>query len=158
MPHVLSVPVRAAVGALACLLVAFPAARGQTLDVSYGWWWHDATARLYALTYHTPLIGPLHLGLSGVHVNDSRSAADRTSTGGELSLLLGRSQRGLYGVGAAGLAVRHTDGNVDAAWSAGVGYTLRLLSFLALGVGVALLVGVIDVDQHEGHVVRRVVA
>lgn len=134
MPHSVLHSVRVAVGALLSILLAVPAARGQSLDASYGWWWHDATARLYALTYHTSLIGPLSLGLGGLHVDDSRSVIDRTSTGGELSLLLGRSQRGLYGVGAAGLSIRHSDGNLDAAWSAGAGYTLRVLSFLAFGV------------------------
>lgn len=126
--------VRAALAALAFVLAAAPAARGQSLDASYGWWWHDASARLYALTYHMSVIGPLSLGVGGVHMDDSRSAVDRTSTGGELAILLGRSQRGLYGLGAAGFGIRHTDGNLDAAWSAGIGYTLRLLSFLGLGI------------------------
>ncbi len=137
MPRSLRISVRAAAtGALLTLLSAPPVVRGQSLDAAYGWWWHDASARLYTLTYHTPVIGPLSLGLAGVHVDDSRAIVDRTSTGGELSVLLGRSQRGLYGIGAAGLGVRHSDGNVDAAWSAGIGYTLRFLSFLALGIEV----------------------
>lgn len=134
MTRFVPVSVGALLGALWCsVAIPIPVA-GQSFDFSYGYWWHDATAHLFALTYHTPVIGPLSLGLGGYHLDDNGSAIDRTATGAELSVLLGRSHRGLYGVGSVSAGVRHSDGNVDAAWSAGLGYTLRLFSFLALGI------------------------
>ncbi len=125
---------RVLLGALLCSLAVTKPAAGQSFDFGYGQWWHDATAHVFTLTYHTPVIGPLSLGLGGFHLDDTGSAIDRTNTGAEFSVLLGRSQRGLYGLGAVGAGVRHSDGNVDAAWSVGLGYTLRLFSFLAFGI------------------------
>lgn len=108
--------------------------QGTGLDFSFGLWWHDATAHLYTATYRGPIFGPVQYGLGAFHLDDSRSPLDRTTTGGELSLGIGARRRGLYAVGSASLGIRHSDGNADAAWSVGGGYTLRLFSFLALGI------------------------
>jgi cell wall-associated NlpC family hydrolase len=121
-------------GALAVCRPAPAAGQGTGFDFSYGLWWQDATAYLYTLTYRGGIFGPVQYGLGLYHLDDSRYAFDRTNTGGEVSLGLGARRRGLYAVGSASLGVRHSDGNVDAAWSVGGGYTLRLLSFLALGI------------------------
>jgi cell wall-associated NlpC family hydrolase len=127
----------AAVALLAAFALCRPApaaGQGTGFDLSAGIWWQDATAYLYSLTYRGGIFGPLQYGLGVYHLDDSRYALDRTNTGGELSLGIGGRRRGLYAVGSASLGVRHSDGNVDAAWSVGGGYTLRLLSFVALGI------------------------
>ncbi|MGD8727389.1 MAG: C40 family peptidase [Gemmatimonadales bacterium] len=128
-----------ALGALLGALTLCPAsaeAQGG-FGVSYGWWVLDDPAYIATGTYQGRLFGPIDFGLGVFHLNDRRSAVDRTQTGGELSLGFGRVGSGLYGFGAAALGVRHEDGNADAAWTLGVGYQLRPFSFLALGVDAA---------------------
>jgi hypothetical protein len=105
------------------------------VDVAYGWWWHDTLSTTFTAAYQNRLLGPFGYGLGVFHLDDSRSLPDRTMTGGELSLMLGGGG-GLYGVGSVALGIRHTDGNLDAIWSAGAGYRLSLFSALSLGADV----------------------
>lgn len=119
------------------------AAQGGRLDVAYGWWWHDNVSTTFTAAYQNRLFGPFGYGLGMLHLDDSRSLPDRTMTGGEVSLLLGGG-RGLYGIGSVALGVRHSDGNLDALWSLGAGYRLRLFSLLSLGADVRYRVQ----DQH----------
>lgn len=110
-------------------------AQGGRVDVSYGWWWNENLSTTFTVAYQNRLLGPVGFGLGMFHLDDSRSLPERTMTGGELSLLLGGG-RGLYGIGSVALGVRHGDGNLDAVWSAGAGYRLRLFSVLSLGADV----------------------
>lgn len=126
--------VAALLGALSLAAPTRASGQGVGFDVAFGVWWHDATAYLYTATYRGPIFGPVQFGFGGYHLDDSDSPLDRTTTGGELSLGAGARRRGLYAVGSASLGVRHSDGNTDAAWSLGGGYTLRLFPFLALGI------------------------
>ena len=103
-------------------------------DLAIGRWWGDSVSTAYAAAYHDRLVGPLDFGIGVTHLDDTRSPLDRTATGGELTVGLGRSGRGPYAVGAAGLAARHRDGNLDAHWSAGLGFAFPVLSFASLGV------------------------
>ncbi len=125
----------ALLGALALPAATPLAAQGGRLDVAYGWWWHDATSTMFTASYQHPLVGPFGYGLGIFHLNDSQSQADRTMTGGEVSLMLGGA-RGVYGVGSVALGIRHVDSNFDALWSLGAGYRLRLFSVLSLGADV----------------------
>jgi hypothetical protein len=97
-------------------------------------WWADSLASTYSAAYHDRLFGPLDFGLGVALLDDKRSPLDRTATGVELSLGLGRSGRGPYAVGSTGVAMRHDGGGVDAQWSTGLGWAFPLLSFLSLGV------------------------
>ena len=109
-------------------------AQGRSIDFTYGRWWRDDPAVSYTVALRRPLLGPFDLGLGVSHLDDSRSTIDRTQTGADVSIGLGRSGTGLYLVASTGLAMRHDDGNLDANWSAGGGYGLRLLSFLTLAI------------------------
>ena len=109
-------------------------AQGQGLDFSYGRWWRDGNAaETYTLTFRRPLFGPFSYGIGVTHLNDQRAITDRTQSGGEFSIAVGNDGKGLYGLGSGGLAMRHTDGSVDASWATGAGYALRPLSFLSIG-------------------------
>ena len=124
----------ALVGVLALCPAPVLEAQGG-LAVTYGRWWHDSSSSTtLTAAYYAKLLGPFDFGLGMYHLDDSRSALDRTQTGGELSLAMGRRGGGLYLVGSLGMGVRHENGNVDALWSAGAGYGLRLLGFVQLGV------------------------
>lgn len=125
----------ALLGALALPGASPLAAQGGRVDVAYGWWWHDTLSTTFTAAYQHRLLGPFGYGLGVFHLDDSRSLPDRTMTGGELSLMLGGGG-GLYGVGSVALGIRHGDGNLDAVWSAGAGYRLRLFSVLSLGADV----------------------
>ena len=109
---------------------------GQTLGLSAsaGIWRHDTLAVITSAGYVSPLWSPLDYGIALTHVNDHRSLFDRTQTGGEFSLGLGRDGSGFYVLGAAGLAMRHEDGNIDASWSAGGGVSARPLPFVSVGI------------------------
>ncbi len=109
-------------------------AQARSIDFTYGRWWRDDPAVTYTVALRRPLLGPFDLGLGVSHLDDSRSTIDRTQTGADVSIGLGRSGTGLYLVASTGLAMRHDDGNLDANWSAGGGYGLRLLSFLTLAI------------------------
>jgi cell wall-associated NlpC family hydrolase len=124
---------------VSCLLAAFlpfgtgVAAQTRGLDFSYGRWWRNETVgETYALTYYRPWVGPFDVGIAAIHLDDRASPLDRTQTGGQISLAIGREGGGLYAVGAGGLAMRHEGGSVDGVWSAGLGYALRPLSILTL--------------------------
>ncbi len=124
----------------ACLLLGASdlGAQGSGFDVAYGrWWLDDEPAETFAATYFHRLFGPFDYGLGLFHVDDRRSAVDRTQTGGELALGLWRDGKGPYLFGAGGLGMRHRDGNVDANWRAGAGFALRPFSFLSLSVEAA---------------------
>ena len=104
----------------------------------YGAWWDgDEPAVSYALTYHHRFLGPLDYGLGAFSLDDGRSADDRSQTGAAVSLAVNRTGLGPYMVGHWGVGFRHSDGNPDAYWSLGAGYSIRLLRFLALGVEAA---------------------
>ncbi len=109
-------------------------AQGSGFEASYGRWWPDSTAILYAVGYHHRLLGPFDWGVALAHVDDSRWLPDRTQTGGELTLGVGRRGRGLYATSKAGLAMRHQDGALVASWSAGLGLAVPVLPFLSLGL------------------------
>lgn len=111
-------------------------AQGRGLDVTYGRWWHGGggAAESISAAYYRPFLGPLDYGIGFTHLDDSRSVDDRTLTGGELSLALSRDGAGVYGVTTVGLGMRHSDGSVDAAWSAGAGYAMQPLPFVSVGV------------------------
>lgn len=123
---------RCAAAGATVLLLSAPPAFAQRADLQYGRWWPGgAPVNLFALTYQTRPLGPFRAGLGIFHADDSRSLNDRTNSGGVVSLYVGGT-RGLYGVGSFGIGVLHTTGNADAHWSAGLGYTLSLFSFLAV--------------------------
>lgn len=125
-------------GAQAGLLLSFlPAtlvAQGRGLEFGYGRWWHGEPATTFSLAWHRPFLGPIDYTLGLVHLDDSRALDDRTATGGEVTVGLGRDGSGPYLVAGSALTMRHRDRNVDAAWSAGGGYALRVLPFLSLGI------------------------
>jgi hypothetical protein len=110
--------------------------RGQTraLDFTYGAWQPDTLAIVWSLGYAAPLPGPFDYGVALTHVEDSWSPFNRTLTGGEVSLGLGRDGSGVYAVASAGLGLRHGDGSLDVLWSAGAGAAVRPLPFLSLGI------------------------
>lgn len=128
--------------ALRLLLAVFTAAssplplgaQGSGFEASYGRWWPDSAAILYAVGYHHRLLGPFDWGIGLAHVDDSRWLPDRTQTGAEFTLGVGRRGRGLYATSKVGLAMRHQDGALAASWSAGLGLAVRVLPFLSLGL------------------------
>lgn len=122
------------VAALAALIPCQARAQRSGFDASYGRWWQDSSAVLYSVGYHRSLVGPFDWGLSLAHVDDSRSFADRTQTGADFSLGIGRNDGRAYAVGTVGLAMRHSDGDLDASWSAGVGWAVPIFAFLSLGL------------------------
>lgn len=124
----------ALLGALTFVGTRSLAGQGGGFGVSVARWWIDEPATLYSVGYRHGLLGPFGYGLGLYHVDDRRSPLDRTQTGGDLSIGVGRGGAGLYGYAGTSLGMRHEDGNLDAAWSAGAGYQLRLLGFLSLGL------------------------
>ncbi|MBI4499753.1 MAG: C40 family peptidase [Gemmatimonadetes bacterium] len=109
-------------------------AQGRALEASYGAWRSDTLAVIWGIGLRSPLPGPLDYGLAFVHLDDRRSPLNRTQSGGEFSLGTDRARTGPYAVAAVGVAMKHDDGNFDAFWSAGGGFTLRVFPFLALGI------------------------
>jgi cell wall-associated NlpC family hydrolase len=103
-------------------------------EASVGYWWTDSGAVLYSVGLHRPLLGPFDWGIGVAHLEDANRLTDHTQTGGDLSLGIHRTGRGPYAVGTGGLAMRHQDGNLDASWSAGLGWAIPVFSFLAVGV------------------------
>ena len=118
------------------LLAAVPPvyAQRQGIDVTYGRWWHDSVAVALTAAYYRHLFGPFDYGLGVTHLRELAGAGEERSSGGELALGLFRDGSGPYLVAGAGLAMRHSDGNFDAQWSAGGGYAVRLAGFLSLGI------------------------
>jgi hypothetical protein len=125
---------RFSIAALAALAPIPLLAQQSGFDATYGGWWPDSSAILYSVGYHSPLLRPLDWGIAVVHVEDTRLVADRTQTGADVSLGLHRTGRGLYATASAGLGMRHADGNLDASWSAGVGWAVPVLSLLSVGL------------------------
>jgi len=120
------------------LLATMPcrlAGQGPRFEAAYGPWFPrgDSIAQVFHAGLVQP-IGPFGIGFSVVHVADDGSAAGRTLTGGEVTLLIGHGDRGLYAITGAGIGFRHADANADAFWTAGAGYALRLFSSLAVGI------------------------
>ncbi|MBI4419213.1 MAG: C40 family peptidase [Gemmatimonadetes bacterium] len=109
-------------------------AQARGLDVTYGTWRHDTLATVWTTGYFAPLLGPLDYGLALSHLDDRRSPSNRTQTGADVSVGIGRDGKGLYVVSHAGLGLRHDDGSLDAQWSAGAGAAARLLPFLSIGI------------------------
>lgn len=111
-------------------------AQSQAVDVSYGRWWYQGTgtASSFSATWRRDLFGAVNYGLGVLHLDDRNLLSDRTLTGGEVSLRVGGFTQGPYAVGSVGMGMRHTDGNLDALWSAGAGYAVRPLAFLRLGL------------------------
>ncbi len=123
-----------AIAALAAALTAPLAAQQRGVEASVGRWWPDSGAILYAVGFHHSLLDPFDWGVGLAHLEDANVLNDHTQTGADFSLGLHRNGRGLYAVGTAGLAMRHTDGSLDASWSAGLGWAVPVFSFLSLGV------------------------
>lgn len=121
---------------LTALLLAAPAAvsaQYSGFDLSYGYWWHRTGAVSMTAHYHSRLLGALDYGLGLVHLRSSSEAVSLRQTGAEVALTWGRRRSGPYLVGAAGLLLGHSDGELSALWSAGAGWTVSPLPFLALG-------------------------
>ena len=125
---------------LAAVLIAWLAgavsARAQTptFDAAFGAWKTDSISTFWSVGLRRPLVSPLDYTLSISHVDDRRSVFDRTQTGAEMSLGLWRDGSGPYGFAGVGLGMRHYDGNLDASWSIGAGWALRVLSFLSVAL------------------------
>jgi hypothetical protein len=109
-------------------------AQARGADFTYGRWWHDDPAITATLAYRRPLVGVVDMGMGVTHVNDRRSTTDRTQTGAEFSLGVGRGGEGLYALATTGLGMRHRGRQVDAHWSVGTGYALRLVSGLTIAL------------------------
>lgn len=120
---------------LAGAATALPAQRTR-FEAAYGPWLpaDDSIAQVFAVGVTQPISGFLGLGLGLVHLADASSVAQRTLTGGELTLRIGGQERGLYAIAGSGIGFRHDDGNPDAFWSLGAGFGLRLFSSVVLGV------------------------
>lgn len=137
MPH--HPPIRFFVGCatLGLVLPAVAGAQVRGLEFTYGRWWHGAPATVYAAGLVQPLAGPLGYGISFTHLDDFRARPDnRSASGAELALTLGRDGAGLYLVGAAGAAVVHNTSAFDGWWSAGGGWALGFFDALSAGVDV----------------------
>ncbi|MDH3498264.1 MAG: C40 family peptidase [Gemmatimonadota bacterium] len=124
---------------LACiLLLAAPPvwAQGPSFEAAYGWWFPsgDSAAVAFHAGIHQRLWGPVGYGLSFVHLADRRSLADRTLSGGELSLRVGNTRSGAYALASTGLGLRHRGGGTDAFWTIGGGLAGRLFSLVTLGI------------------------
>jgi len=112
--------------------------QGTQFEAGYGVWLPsgDSTARVFHAGILQPFGSLFGFGLDFVHVADGRSTAERTLSGGEISLRLGNVVTGPYVVAGAGMGLRHRDGNPDAFWSVGGGLGLRLFSLVSLGAEV----------------------
>jgi cell wall-associated NlpC family hydrolase len=106
------------------------------IELTYEQWWHSTSGSVYGVAYHDRLLGPFSWSLGGYHLDDHRSPLDRTQTGAAATLALGRDGSGLYALAGAALGVRHADGNFDASWEVGTGWSVRFLSVFALALQV----------------------
>lgn len=128
-------PILAVAAAVLAPMLRDLRAQSRGLEVGYGRWWHGGSSAIaYMAAIYRPLLGPVDYGLGLSHLDDSGSPLDRTRTGVDLSLAVGRQRPGLYGVISGGLGLQHQGGDLDAAWSAGAGYAIRPLGFLTLGL------------------------
>lgn len=120
-----------------CLALSWPfpaRAQARGLDASLGIWAPDTIATVWSVGYIAPLFDPIGFGISFSHVNDGRSAFQRTLSGGELTLSVGRDGAGPYLIGGAGVGVRHDGAGFDVYWSGGAGLAARPVSFLSVGL------------------------
>ena len=116
-------------------LVAAPASAQPGFEAQYGRWWHDTHATTFLAGLYGPLLGPVSWSLGVSHLDDHLSLTDdRTQTGAVIGLGLFRDGRGVYAAGSAGLALRHGSSDVDAQWSAGLGYALTLFGGPAIAL------------------------
>ena len=108
-------------------------AQSSGIDFSYGRWWREGgSSETYSASLYRPWFGPFTYGLGLTVLNDRGNLDDRSHTGGEVTVSIGRG-RGIYAIGAAGLGMRHQGGSLDAVWSTGGGYAWQPLSFVSLG-------------------------
>lgn len=123
-------------GAVALLGPASAHAQAGGVDLAYGRWWHDgASATVYAAGLQRRLLGPVGWGLAFTHLDDHRAAPlDRSATGGELALTIGRNGRGPYALGSAGAAVVHEGNDLDGWWTVGGGWAWRFFNAISVGV------------------------
>ena len=106
-----------------------------SFEMTYGLWWtDDSTTATFSAAYSRPLFGPLSYSIGFTHVQDNRSLADHTFSGGEFGVAFGRDGAGPYALATIGVGVQHLTGALDAAWSAGAGYGFRPLTFLSVGL------------------------
>lgn len=112
-------------------------AQAPAVDVTYGTWMADSPALLWSAGYRRAFMGPIDYSISLTHLDDHRSSFNRTQTGAEISVGLWRDGSGPYGVVGTGLGMKHYDGNIDASWSAGAGWALRVLPFVSIGLEMA---------------------
>lgn len=136
LPSSGSKPRSATLSAVAGLAIASSglAQTADGFDFSYGRWLVESTAVNYAVGYYRQLFGPLDWAIALHHLDDSRSLDPRSLTGLEVSFGVHRAHGGLYATASGGLGVRQEDHNLDGHWSAGLGYGVRLLPFLTVGI------------------------
>jgi hypothetical protein len=123
--------------ALVALSVSAQAAQAQfgTLEASYGGWKPDSVPLVtWTVGVRRPLVGSLNYTLALSHVGDRATPQDRTHTGAELVVGWGRDGSGVYAVAGVGAGMKHDDGNLDAWWATGIGWAVRVLPFVSLGV------------------------
>jgi len=108
-------------------------AQTRSLDFIYGAWYHDTVATMWSAGYVAPLLGPLSYGIALAHVDDHQSLLNRTQTGADFSVGLGRNGSGPFLAVGTGLGIRHDDGSLAAHWSVGAGAAARLMPFLSVG-------------------------
>lgn len=123
-------------GALSVLWPAAAGAQSGGVDFTYGRWWHaDASATTYSAGLQRRLLGPIGWGLAFTHLDDHRAGlTDRTATGGELALTVGRDGSGLYALGGVGAAVVHDGNALDGWWTVGGGWSYRFFNAVSLGL------------------------
>ncbi len=119
--------------ALIAVAIAPLSAQNSGFDFTYGRWWHDSASVAYSMSYFTDLIGPVSYSIGLTHSQLTQGERTR-QTGGELTLGMWRDGAGLYLAGGAGLDMGHTDGRVNAQWSAGAGYAVRPVRFLSFAL------------------------
>ncbi len=109
-------------------------AQNTGVDFGFGLWFADSVSTVYSVSLRRQLLGPFDYGLGVTHLQGPSGTEDQRLTGGELSVGLFRNGNGPYLVGAAGLGMRHSNGEFDAQWSTGAGYEVRVLDWLSLGL------------------------
>jgi len=116
------------------VLAAAPVAlEAQGAGVEVGRYFQGADWTIFRVGIERPLLGPLAIGLYGTHLRAASDTGERLwGAGADLSLFRERRQ-GPYVVGGlgGGFATQSAH-DFWGSWSAGVGYQLVPLSFLAL--------------------------
>ena len=123
------------VGALELSVCPVATAQSQGLELAYGRWWHDATATTWSLGLYRSLLGPARYGLAITHLDDQEAVPDdRTASGGEVAVALGRDGRGPYLIATTGAAILHRTSGLDGWWTAGAGWNVPLFADLSIGL------------------------